>query len=62
MTFGKISKGATMAAKRKKVEYSELDQALDIEAFRDSFLDFFSKIPDPPDFRIFDPKLNRRSL
>ncbi len=36
-----------MTAKSKKIEYSDLDQELDIEAFRDSVLDFFRNVPDP---------------
>jgi predicted transposase YbfD/YdcC len=43
----KVYKEQAMTNKRKKNEYSDLDQTLDIEAFRDSILDFFSEIPDP---------------
>lgn len=36
-----------MVAKPRKEEYSELEKELDIEAFTDSVLTFFSDIPDP---------------
>lgn len=36
-----------MSTARKKFEYSDIEQELDLEAFRDNVLDFFRKIPDP---------------
>lgn len=36
-----------MTASRKKFEYTDIDQDLDIEAFRDNVLMFFREIPDP---------------
>lgn len=36
-----------MTLKRKKNDYNDLDEELDIEAFRDNVLNFFSNIPDP---------------
>jgi predicted transposase YbfD/YdcC len=43
-----MHKGEQMASKsRKKEEYSDLEKELDIEAFKDSILTFFTNIPDP---------------
>ena len=36
-----------MTKRTKKNEYSDLDKELDIEAFRDNILGFFSGVPDP---------------
>jgi predicted transposase YbfD/YdcC len=36
-----------MASKSRKNEYTDLEKEIDIEAFRDSVLHFFSTIPDP---------------
>jgi len=36
-----------MTKRTKKSEYTDLDKELDIEAFRDSIIDFFGTVPDP---------------
>lgn len=36
-----------MASKSRKEEYTDLDKEIDIEEFRDSVLNYFSRIPDP---------------
>jgi predicted transposase YbfD/YdcC len=36
-----------MALKSRKNEYTDLDQEIDIEEFRDSILSYFSSVPDP---------------
>lgn len=36
-----------MAIKSRKNEYSDLDQEVDIQAFKDSIIEYFSSIPDP---------------
>lgn len=41
------TKEFNMASKPRKNEYPELEQELDIEAFRDSIINYFSKVPDP---------------
>lgn len=43
----KFTKGLNMASKSRKDEYTKLEQEIDIESFRDSVIDYFSKIPDP---------------
>lgn len=41
------TKGAKMASKSRKDEYTDLEKEIDIEEFRDSVLKYFSSIPDP---------------
>lgn len=36
-----------MTKRTNKNEYTDLDKELDVEAFRDSIIDFFGKVPDP---------------
>ena len=38
-----------MASKKSKIEYTDLEKEIDIQAFRDSIFDYFSLIEDPRD-------------
>jgi len=41
------TKGAKMASKSRKEEYTDIEKEIDIEEFRESVLNYFSTIPDP---------------
>ena len=41
------TKGAKLASKSRKEEYTDLEKEIDIEEFRESVLNYFSTIPDP---------------
>lgn len=47
MFFGNLYQGAQMPAKRPKQEYSDIEQSIDMEEFRESILAYFSTVPDP---------------
>jgi predicted transposase YbfD/YdcC len=47
MLFGNYYQGAKMPSKSPKQEYSDIEQSIDIEEFRESVLSYFSAIPDP---------------
>ena len=47
MFFGNHYQGKKMSSKAPKQEYSDIEQSVDIEEFRESVLAYFSTIPDP---------------